>query len=96
MQTEEDILDYWFEKRNLSTSTRDIYGRALQLYSESIGKTIVELYEEADKEEEQGIRLKERKYSLYMIKFKKGLTNTDKSEHTIRIYLICCKIVLSI
>ena len=25
MQTEEDILDYWFEKRNLSTSTRDIY-----------------------------------------------------------------------
>jgi hypothetical protein len=64
MQTEEDILDYWFEKRNLSTSTRDIYSRALQLYSEAIGKTITELYEEADKEEEQGIRLKKRKYSL--------------------------------
>jgi integrase len=91
MQTEEDILDYWFEKRNLSTSTRDIYSRALQLYSEAIGKTITELYEEEDKEEEQGIRLKKRKYSLYVIKFKKGLTSTDKSEHTIRIYLSAVK-----
>ncbi len=25
MQTEEDILDYWFEKEILSTSTKDIY-----------------------------------------------------------------------
>ncbi len=91
MQTKEDILDYWFEKRNLSTSTRDIYGRALQLYSEITGKTITELYEEADKEEEEGIRLKKRKYSLYVIKFKKDLINTNKSEHTIRIYLNAIK-----
>jgi integrase len=91
MQTKEDILDYWFEKRNLSTSTRDIYGRALQLYSKITGKTITELYEEADKEEEEGVRLKKRKYSLYVIKFKKDLINTNKSEHTIRIYLNAIK-----
>lgn len=79
------------EKRNLSTSTRDIYSRALQLYSEAIGKPITEIYEEGDKEEEEGVRLKKRKYSHYVIKFKKNLINTNKSEHTIRIYLNAVK-----
>jgi uncharacterized protein YfaS (alpha-2-macroglobulin family) len=42
MQIDEDILDYWFEKRNLSTSTRDIYSRAIQQYTEFLTNTIKE------------------------------------------------------
>jgi hypothetical protein len=38
MQTEKDILEYWFEKRNLSNATRELYKGALRQYSQLIGK----------------------------------------------------------
>lgn len=70
MQSDEDILDYWFEKKNLSKNSRELYTLAMKQYSELIGKTIRELYYEADKEEEENIKLDKRKYSFYTIKFK--------------------------
>ena len=36
MQTEKDILDYWFEKRDLSKSTRELYKGTLKQYSRLI------------------------------------------------------------
>ena len=71
MQSEEDILDYWFEKKNLSKNSRELYTLAMKQYSELVGKTITELYYEADKEEEKNIKLDKRNYSFYAIKFKK-------------------------
>ena len=91
MKTDEDILDYWFEKRNLSNATRDIYTLAMKTYSSAIGKTITELHDEADDEEERGIRLKKRNYSSYVVKFKKYLTEKGNSEQTIRLYLTAVK-----
>ena len=87
MNRDVNILDYWFEKRNLSPATRELYTYAITQYSNVIGKTITELHDEADDEEEKGIRLKRRKYSNYVIEFKKYLTKNNKSEQTIRLYL---------
>jgi len=49
------------------------------------------LHNEADEEEEKGIRLKKRKYSSYVVKFKKHLTEKGNSEQTIRLYLTAVK-----
>jgi len=87
----EDLLDYWFEKNNLSKNTQHIYIQALNQYSKLINKTISELYEEADKEETDHIRLNKRKYSFYIITFKKYLISKNKSPHTQRIYLHAIK-----
>ena len=87
MQTDADILDYWFEKRNLSQATREVYTKAIKHYCFITGKTIKELHDEADDEEERGVRLKKRLYSSYVVKFKKYLTETGKAEQTIRLYL---------
>lgn len=73
MQTEKDILEYWFEKRNLSNATRELYKGALRQYSQLIGKTIIELLDEADDEEKKGVRLKRRGYSKYTVDFKRHL-----------------------
>lgn len=87
MQTEKDILEYWFEKRNLSNATRELYKGALRQYSQLIGKTIIELLDEADDEEEKGVRLKRRGYSKYTVDFKRHLIDNKKSDQTIRSYL---------
>jgi integrase len=87
MNRDANILNYWFEKRNLSPATRELYTYAITQYSNVIGKTITELHDEADDEEENGIRLKRRKYSNYIIEFKKYLAENNKSEQTIRLYL---------
>jgi hypothetical protein len=68
-------------------ATRNLYGRALKQYSKFIGKTITELHDEADDEEERGVRLKKRGYSNYVISFKKYLIKQNRSDHTIRSYL---------
>lgn len=54
-------------------------------------KTIANLYYEADREEEQNIKLDKRNYSFYIIKLKKHLTEQKKSPQTIRIYLKAVK-----
>ena len=87
MQTEKDILEYWFEKRNLSNATRELYKWALRQYSQLIGKTIIELLDETDDEEEKGVRLKSRWYSKYTVDFKRHLIDNKKSDQTIRSYL---------
>jgi len=87
MGTDSDILDYWFEKRNLSEATREVYTKSMKHYCFSTGKSISELHDEADDEEERGVRLKKRLYSTYIIKFKKYLAETGKSAQTIRLYL---------
>jgi hypothetical protein len=70
MRTDSDILDYWFEKRNLSEATREVYTKSMNQYCFTTGKTISELNDEADVEEESGVRLKKRLYSTYIIKLK--------------------------
>jgi len=91
MQSEEDIYSYWFEKRDLSKSTQTLYRSALSLYARINNKTLVEIYNEGDNEEETNIKLDKRKYSFYTLKFKKYLIDNGKSPHTIRVYINAVK-----
>lgn len=87
MQSEEDIYSYWFEKRDLSKSTQTLYRSALSLYARINNKTLVEIYNEGDNEEEANVKLDKRNYSFYTLKFKKYLIDNNKSPHTIRVYI---------
>lgn len=91
MKSDNDILNYWFEKNDLSDASRELYTIAMNQYSKINKKTIEELYEEADNEEAQNIRLSKREYSFYAIKFKKELAEMGKSPQTIRLYLSAIK-----
>ena len=91
MKSDKDILNYWFEKNDLSDASRELYTIAMNQYSKINKKTIGELYDEADKEEGQNIRLSKREYSFYAIKFKKDLAESGKSPQTIRLYLSAIK-----
>ena len=75
------------KKENLSEATREVYTKAMKHYCFITSKSITELHDEADDEEERGVRLKKRLYSTYIIKLKKYLTDTGKSEQTVRLYL---------
>ena len=79
---EEELLDLWFEDKALSKNSRETYKRIIKQYAAFNGKSIVELYEEADEEEEKGIRLKKRRYSFYTSKFLKHLREEGKSPNT--------------
>ncbi|MEN6552883.1 MAG: site-specific integrase [Methanobacterium sp.] len=79
---EEEILDLSFENKALSKNSRENYKRIIKQYAAFNGKSIMELYEEADEEEEKRIRLKKRKYSFYTSKFLKHLREEGKSPNT--------------
>lgn len=80
---ERDIIDFWFERKGLSKNTREVYNRIIHGYALFIGKTIKELYDEADNEEEERIRLKRRGYIHYTLKFIKHLKEEGKSPNTV-------------
>jgi hypothetical protein len=44
MKSDKDILDYWFEKNDLSYATRELYTIAMNQYSKINKKTKGELY----------------------------------------------------
>lgn len=56
------ILDEIAKTRNIQKGTRKNYQNATKLYTESQGKTLTELIQEAENEEEKGIRLKNRTF----------------------------------
>jgi hypothetical protein len=66
MTTKKDILENpnfveFCETRSIKTETIKIYIIALQKYTKLIGKESDELIDEADDEEESGVRLRKRK-----------------------------------
>jgi hypothetical protein len=46
MRTDSEILDYWFEKRNLSEATREVYTKVMKHYCFITGKNIIKLHDE--------------------------------------------------
>ncbi|HOI71409.1 MAG TPA: tyrosine-type recombinase/integrase [Methanobacterium sp.] len=80
MKTEdENLLEDWFLKRNLSSGTRESYQIVIREYSELIGKTPTELLDEAETEEDAGIRPRKRQVTHYLLKFKKHLEDNNMS-----------------
>ena len=61
MKTTKQILETIFIERNLTPSSQRMYINSIELYENINNKTLWELLEEAENEEEQGIRWKHRK-----------------------------------
>lgn len=81
-----DYLDQFFIDRNSADKTRQHYRASTKLYELCTGKKLPELIEEADAEEEAGIRWKHRKVKSYLLEFRNYLY-ANKSEGTAKQYL---------
>ena len=73
----ESLFQELCENRGLSESTIILYGLSLQKYSDFTNKTLEELIDEADLEEDEGIRLRKRKIKKYLIEFKTYLVEEE-------------------
>lgn len=85
-------IEEFFRDKKLSSSTIRFYKSAISTYQEIIGKTLDELIEEADIEEEKGIRWKNRKIKNHLIDFRNYLYE-NKSEGTAKRYFAAVKTV---
>lgn len=83
---EQDKLQQFFNERNSSKSTQSHYKAAIKLYEYLNKKTFTELLAEADYEEEEGVRWKNRKIRQRLIDFR-NLVFSSKSEGTAKLYL---------
>ena len=81
--TDDPMLEEFFEERELSDRTKKHYIYYLNMYSNYIGMTIKEFIEEAEDEEEEGIRLRRRKVVTYIRSFNKYVKELEFSPTTI-------------
>lgn len=73
------IIDNFAETRNLSPASKHLYKRWFQAYSNYNNMTLQELLNEAETEEEKGIRWKNRTLKKRLLKYRNHLTQTYKS-----------------
>ena len=65
-----EIIEKISKEKNLKEATIKGYKTTIGIYTELIGKPMVSLIKEADKEEEAGIRWKNRKLKEHLNEFK--------------------------
>ena len=80
-------LDQFFIDRNSSKSTQMHYRAAVKIYEEIASSNLDSLLDEADYEEEQGIRWKKRKLKNYLMEYRNWLY-ANKSQGTARQYFV--------
>ncbi|MBI5458944.1 tyrosine-type recombinase/integrase [Methanobacterium sp.] len=83
---DDEIIENWFLRRNIAKGTQKSYSIAFKDYCDLIGKTPSELFEEADLEEERGVRPIKSKVYHYLLKYKKHLIESGKSKKTVKLY----------
>lgn len=76
-ENDENLIEKWFLIRNLSSGTHESYRIALREFTTLIGKSPSELIDEAEKEEDAGIRPRKRQVTHYLLKFKKQLEENE-------------------
>ena len=81
---EQKYLKTWYTSRNLSKGTQRIYESIIIKYKKFIGKSLEELIDEAEKEEEYRIRPRKRKILGYIVDFKSELENDGNAPGTLR------------
>ncbi len=74
METDKELLEDFARTRNIKNTTKRIYQASIELYAKYNEKTMVELIQEAETEEEKGIRWKHRKIKKRLIEFRIFLT----------------------
>ena len=84
------IIKQWYIKRNISSGTQKSYNTAIRDYCELIEKSPSELIDEAEKEEDKGIRTRKRKVVEYLMLYKEHLENKVAST-TVNLYFSAIK-----
>ena len=80
---ETELFNSFVRQRNLSPGSVKVYSHALKKYTEYNGMTLQELMQEADHEEEQGIRWKRRTLKNRLIDFRNYLIDNGYAKETI-------------
>ena len=86
------IMERFVTDKKLAKGTVDFYKAAVKIYEKITGKTIDELIEEADLEEENQVRWKKRKIRQYLIEYRNHLYDT-LSEGTAKRYFTGIKTI---
>lgn len=68
-----ELIEQFVVERELQPSTARTYTNALSIYIEVTGKTLRELLDEAEDEEEKGVRWKKRKIKQHLIQYRNHL-----------------------
>lgn len=79
-----ELLDYFTKTRNIKPKTKKLYRITLSEYTSYYNTTLTQLFEEAENEEEQGIRWKHRILKKRLIEYRVHLHNThskNTAEH---------------
>jgi hypothetical protein len=87
-----NCLEEFCSEKHLSESTEALYLASVKVYEALNNKSLDELIEEADAEEEEGIRWKRRTLKTRLIAFRKFLFE-NKSQGTANRYLGCIKTI---
>ena len=84
---DKELLTEIAKAKNLTQNTINNYRTAIKKYTTYCGKSMVQLLEEAEQEEEDGIRWKRRKIRKHLIEYRASLIEEYEYEGTIRVYL---------
>lgn len=88
---DQNFIDEWFLRRNISSGTQKSYKIAIKYFSNMIEKNISEIIEEAEIEEDAGLRPRKRKVSIYLLKYKNYLENSGITPSTVNLYFSAIK-----
>lgn len=81
--SDEHIYQEWFTKKNLAEGTRMIYRIAAEDYKKFIGKNLSDLIDEAEDDEDKGLRMRKRNINKYLIDYKVYLENKGYAPGTL-------------
>ena len=87
---QEDIVKMFFNERNSKASTIKNYGMAFKYYTKYNGMSMQELLDEADREEEKGIRWKRSSLKRRLIDFRTYIYE-EVSTSTAKLYFNCIR-----
>jgi len=76
------------EDRELADRTIQLYRMHLNKYCNFIGKTLEELLDEAEEEQENNVRMRKRKINRYLKDYRRYLTEAGYKESTIKMRMI--------
>jgi integrase len=81
--SDDTLFKSFIINRGIRERTIKRYKRQLELYCTFINKKPTELINEAENEEDQGLRMRNRSIKKYLLDFKQFLENKNYSSHTI-------------
>lgn len=82
----EDLLEEWFNIKNISPGTQRNYRISLRYFIKLINKQPLELIEEAEKQEAENIIPRKRNVNKYLLKYKKFLYQSKLAPSTANLY----------